>query len=381
MRTYHQRWIAWAASIALLLAAIAILLTQQPVASAGSDPARPGNRARATPTAPRATVDPFPATTSMTDTVMAVVQEYEQRRANRTLADAWPVKIAAQESRLFLPHIRTHYIVVVPPTPTATMTSEPPTPTATNIPPTVTPTSTTPPPTWTPEPAPVPADVATTLWPSPSIRVARNGTLAYEIRVKNYGEGEAGGNSVRLPYNKQQMTVVDSRFNKPGDWVSELADDHVTVTFGRISPGEYRTATIIFRVNGWLPDNTVIHMRATAAWSDGAGGGSTRTNWAPILVSPANASAGWVWTEVDPLGGWPGTNHRFFSDRFIPGEGIVTWINTPGGVKPLDLRGTADRDGRVTLDFRSSGLPAGTYSLVLYGARSNLTGVATFYVW
>lgn len=49
----------------------------------------------------------------------------------------------------------------------------------------------TPSPTPRPGPAPKPADIAVTLWPAPSIRVARGGALAYEIRVKNYGDGDA----------------------------------------------------------------------------------------------------------------------------------------------------------------------------------------------
>ena len=67
--------------------------------------------------------------------------------------------------------------------------------------------------------------------------------------------------------------------------------------------------------------------------------------------------------------------------RFIPGEGIYTWLNTPDGVKGLELRGVADQLGRVWLDFPSTGLRPGTYQIVAYGARSNLTGVATFYIW
>lgn len=72
--------------------------------------------------------------------------------------------------------------------------------------------------------------------------------------------------------------------------------------------------------------------------------------------------------------------HRFFTDRFIPGEGIIPWLNTPSGVKPLDVRATADSYGRVRLDLASTGLAPGNYGLVLYGARSNLTAVAGFTV-
>jgi hypothetical protein len=210
-------------------------------------------------------------------------------------------------------------------------------------------------------------------------------TLEYELRAKNYGKGSANVDRVTLPFDRNQLTVETAVFSeegkKQGDWVSESTSDHVTVNFNNIASGELRTATIIFRVKSGLADGAVISIRATTDWSDDRGGGSWGSNWAPILVGKSNDSAPWVWLTVEPLGGYAGTSHRFFSDRFIPGEGVVTWLNTPSGVRALDLKGVADGSGRVTLDFRSTNLTPGTYSLVVYGARSNLTAIATFYVW
>jgi hypothetical protein len=59
---------------------------------------------------------------------------------------------------------------------------------------------------------------------------------------------------------------------------------------------------------------------------------------------------------------------------------VIAWLNTPSGVKPLELRGTADIYGRVSLSFSSAGLASGNYGLVAYGARSGLTAVAGFTV-
>jgi hypothetical protein len=240
------------------------------------------------------------------------------------------------------------------------------------------------PPAPTPTPTPRPskrADMTLTIWPSPSIIVARGATLAYELRVRNCGEGPAHGARVTLPYTWEQLTPIDSRFSDTGDWVSEVADDYVDVNFGPFAAGEARTGTIVFRVSNWLPDRTVISMRATYEWSDNRNGGGWRSNWAPVLIGGGNESAPWVWLAVDPLGGFPGTTHHFFTDRFIPSEQIYTWLNTPDGVKPLSLRGEADLMGRVWIDVESSGLRPGSYQLVLYGGRSRLTAVATFIVW
>jgi hypothetical protein len=304
-----------------------------------------------TPQPPTATGEyvapnPFPRTDTMTDTIQSVLDSYKQRGL---VGEAEPVALPSQGMLVLLPQIMT-------------LASDPSDPTP------------------TPEPNPEPADVAVTIWPAPSIRVARGGTLAYEIRIKNYGDGDAESIQARLPYDKNQIVVTGSKFENSGDWVSELKDDHVTVTFGPLKAGKARAATLYFHVNGTLFENTVISERASFSWSGEGGHGGGTSNWAPLLVGSSNDSAPWVWTTVDPVSGLAGTTHHFFSDRFIPGEGIITWINTPDGVEPLDLRGQADLMGRVWIDFKSNFRRAGTYSLVLYGARSNLTGVATFYV-
>ncbi|HET9221930.1 MAG TPA: hypothetical protein VFO07_05465, partial [Roseiflexaceae bacterium] len=305
----------------------------------------------------RPTPDPFPASDTITETIESVLAAYNQAQLQAG-AGARPVPVQSTNSLIYLSH-------VAGPQPTAAPGPEP---------------TPTPSPTPRPEPPPPPADVAVTLWPAPSIRVARDGTLAYEMRVRNYGDGAAEQIQVRLPYDRQRLTVTSSKFNDPSDWVSELKDDHVTVTFGRLSADKSRTATIFFRVNRTLPDNTVLTMRASYTWNGEQSDGHGSSNWAPVLVGGGNDSAPWVWVQVDPFAGRAGTTHHFFSDRFIPGEGVVTWLNTPDGVKPLDLRGVADPMGRIWLDFKSSGLRPASYQIVLYGARSNLTGVASFNV-
>lgn len=224
------------------------------------------------------------------------------------------------------------------------------------------------------------ADVAITLWPTPSIFVARDATLSYELRIRNYGRAATSRASVTLPYVKQQMTVIGSQFSTSGDWVSEVTDNHVTVTLAPIVASTERTAKLLFRVNGTLPNNTVINMRATYRWEDARGSGEWRTNWAPVLVGNGNESAPWAWMEVNPMSGSSGTRFHVYTDRFIPQEGVIVWLNTPSGTRPTALRAIADQYGRACVDFASRGLPPGTYSLVLYGARSQLIAIARFYV-
>jgi hypothetical protein len=209
----------------------------------------------------------------------------------------------------------------------------------------------------------------------------RDATLSYEVRVINHGQGNVSGVQVKLPYNRQQTTLVGTQFVVgSGDWVSNIGTDSITVNFGPLAPGAKRTGKLNYRVATTLANDTVISVRAAASWSDDRAGGNGATNWAPVLVGAGTANSAYVWMAVSPATGKAGTMHQFFTDRFIPGEGVIAWLNTPSGVKPLDLRGTADTYGRVSLSFSSVGLAAGNYSLVAYGARSNLTAVTGFTV-
>lgn len=234
----------------------------------------------------------------------------------------------------------------------------------------------------TPTPRPgIPADVAVTVWPKPSIWVARGAVLEYELRIKNHGKGDARSTTVQLPFNPAHMSVGYSGLDaKAGDYVSQVKRDSVTVTFGPLDAGKARSGKLFFRVNGSLAHATVLSMRSNYSWRDANVGGGQRGNWAPVLVGSGPADAQYAWVEVKPAMGPAGTQHRFFSDRFLPGETVTTWLNTARGVQALDLRGVANADGSVTLIYASKGLARGNYQMVLYGQRSGLTGVAAFVV-
>lgn len=236
-----------------------------------------------------------------------------------------------------------------------------------------------------PEPTPVPpppgADVTAVTWPEPSIRVGRGMTLTYEIRAYNDGKGDASSTTVVIPYNRNHILPIASRFDRAaGDWVSELTPTQITVTFGRLGSGKMRSGFIDFRVSNALATNTAIETRSTFRWSDEDRGGNGRSNWAPVLVGGGNDTAPFVWLIVEPVRGTAAETRTFFSDRFVPGENVVTWLNTPRGVKPLNVAAAADPSGRVWLTYRPSDLTPGTYQIVAHGTRSRLTGVVSFVV-
>lgn len=244
------------------------------------------------------------------------------------------------------------------------------------------------PPTPTPQPAPAaPADVAVTIWPKPSIWVARGAILEYEIRLANYGRGAASQTTVVFPINRAQVSQFSTSLDsKAGDWVRSVDEKSITIVFGKLDSGARRSGKLFMRVNANLPlpspsqPPVLIDTRASYTFRDGASGGGQRTNWAPVLVGNGPSDAPYIWVWVTPDRGPAGTRHSFFTNRFLPGEGVTTWLNTPWGVQPLSLRGTANGEGIVELVLNSAGLARGTYQIVLYGQRSGLTGVASFIV-
>ncbi len=248
----------------------------------------------------------------------------------------------------------------------------------------------TPTPTPTPEPEPEPgtaADVVVTIWPKPSIWVARGAILEYEFRLVNYGRGTARETVVTFPINRAQVYGFYTSLNsQAGDWVRSVDQSSITVVFGPLDPGARRSGKLFMRVNENLPlpsptqPPVLIDTRASYTFRDDARGGGQRTNWAPVLVGYGPSDAPYIWVQRTPERGPAGTRFAFFTNRLLPGEVVTTWLNTPSGVQALSLRGTTNSEGSVELVLSSSGLSRGAYQIVLYGQRSNLTGVASFVV-
>lgn len=226
------------------------------------------------------------------------------------------------------------------------------------------------------------ANVTVVAWPTPSIRVARDGILSYELRLYNDGAGSASGTKVTLAFDPAQLTPIGSDLDRgAGDWVSEVRSNAVVVSFGKLGDKQSRVGYVYFRVGRFLADNTVLSVRPAYTWSDARGTSERSGNWAPVLVGGGNDGGAYVWMIVQPVSGLPGELRTFYSNRFAPGETVTAWLNAPGGVVALNLTETADEVGQVWLDYRPSRLAPGTYQLVVYGNRSRLVGVATFVVW
>lgn len=229
-----------------------------------------------------------------------------------------------------------------------------------------------------PDPAPAPpprADVAVTIRPEPSIRVARSSQLTYRIFVRNYGTLGADSVVVELPHDPALIDLTNFAAEGAGDFVSADEPGRTEVTFGPVAAGERRTATLLYVVSGTAPDDTVISVRANYSYEAAEDGGG-RSNWAPVLIGSFSNTSRYVFLAVTPSQAPVGTIVSVFSDRFIPYEPVVAWLDTTTGIEPLEVDLAADAFGRVSFGLPTRDLAPGTYEVVLYGQRSRLTGVS-----
>lgn len=227
----------------------------------------------------------------------------------------------------------------------------------------------------------LPSEIAVTIRPEPSILVTRGEIITYTIRLKNDSSADADYIQVTLPFDPAQLTLLDVHFTQETDWVTARKQDRITLMFRNLERGKVITADVSLRVANDLPNGTVINMWARYQWGDGTSGENDKmSNAAPLVVADSPVSAPWTWMVVDPPRGTAQSQFGFFSDRFLPQEPVVFWLNTPDGPRAMDKIGTVDLNGRLWFDYGAAGLQPGSYQMVAYGKRSEIIAVVTFIV-
>jgi hypothetical protein len=207
--------------------------------------------------------------------------------------------------------------------------------------------------------------------------VSRGERLEYKFTVENWTEMDILRTEIRLPYNTDILTPVDSQLNDEDDWISQASEGQVTVVFGEIEDDESRSIIVEFTINPNTPDSTELKVQAEYDWYSINRSGSGETGDLEVIILNPNAQPS---ATITPQAGPPGTVYQITANRFWPSETVVTWLNTPNGVKDLDLYAEADNPGRVELTFDSSGLAPGDYSMVLHGTESDHERVVPFTV-
>ncbi len=234
--------------------------------------------------------------------------------------------------------------------------------------------------------ADVPTTVYVVLLPDPNIAVVPGGQVEYTLRAANVGEDDASFVFASLSYDPEQLTLLGTRFEDERDWVSDRSmvagREEVEVTFLDLGDGESRAATLVMQVNETLPQGSVISAFGKFTWIDINGQRIYRTtNAAPVLVSLGNASSPQVWMGVEPQVAPRNTIQSFYSDRFLPNETVVFWLNRSDGTSvELNRETRVDESGYFTLSFDNSVLVPGDYQMVAAGRNSGLTAFVDFTV-
>jgi hypothetical protein len=225
------------------------------------------------------------------------------------------------------------------------------------------------------------SSLVVTIWPTPSVQVARGDVLTYQVLVKNFDRTSKSNVRIYIPYDANQLTIMNAEFTEGSDgWVSELSPVHVLVTFPEIGGGQSYVATISTRVANNLPDDTVITTWPSYSWSDSRTQSAPKSaNAAPVVVGASNIASPFVWMAAQPQSGTQATTFNFFSDRFMPFEPVQSAIVLPDGTTyDIELRGRADDHGRIWLGLEGRWLQPGSYELEVRGLASNLRARAPF---
>jgi hypothetical protein len=201
-------------------------------------------------------------------------------------------------------------------------------------------------------------------------------TLRYEITVENWTDYELVRVDVKIPYNTELLTPSGSHVNDEDDWVSKASEGDLVMTFGRIEDDEDRSAIIELAVDPNAPDNTEIDHRADYVWySETDSDSGTTEDFEALIRNPTVQPSASITPEAGPAG----TVFQVQATRFAADEPVITWLNLPGGgVQELDLHGLTDDQGTIRLQYDSSGLAPGAYSMVMYGKESERERVVGF---
>ena len=224
-----------------------------------------------------------------------------------------------------------------------------------------------------------------------SLQLNPGDTLSVKVRVTNPFTSTLSKTTVKLAYDSGQLTPIDSDFHQDSDWVSDLSDSRVTLTFKDIGAGKSRSGKILFRVNQPVPGNTSIDLHAKFNWSVDAttsspskhGSGSTDGDQ-PLIVAPdgvltdPNVIDSAPQAAIEPRSGASGTQFRAHASGFAGGEKISIWLNTLDGVAAVPHDLVANANGEVWPEFSSNNLAPGRYGLVIYGQESTQTLVVPF---
>ena len=209
------------------------------------------------------------------------------------------------------------------------------------------------------------------------------------ISMRNDGRTEARGITLRVPFDPAIADFFTFAIDTGrGDRFLGVSNgNNVGLEINRpIVAGQTYAVSLWFTIRSRASAGQVLRLASDFTFGTRSG----RTNLVTVHVLNSGEIAGGYCgpfrgvdgrMSVSPESGPSGTRFSFSSECFLPGEEVVTWLNTPGGVQPLALRDRADSRGRVAFQLDSRSLaPADSYGLVASGRTSGLQVLGPFIV-
>jgi hypothetical protein len=234
-----------------------------------------------------------------------------------------------------------------------------------------------------------PADLIAQLRVTPD-RVAANNPdnlITFSFTVKNMGQGEASFITLDFPIDPD-LVVGYASFVNPKAWVKSVTTDTLFISLPPLKQNEVITGTITFqpKTEPAPAIGNQLFVRYKVRYDDPSGAGKWRLSNAVALEFGAPGS------NHDVSGGaiqllapanvnlTVGATQTFKADFFIPNELINVWLTRPDGTSVALTGGQADALGNFDGVLNTTGLTPGTYTLAIYGNRSEVTGSAVLVV-
>jgi uncharacterized repeat protein (TIGR01451 family) len=226
-----------------------------------------------------------------------------------------------------------------------------------------------------------PADLIPQLRVTPDRVAAKDefNEISYTFKLKNVGLGTAGYLGIELPVDPN-LVIGYTKFANPRVYVTTVTTTTVSISLPPLNYNEVVTGTVIFRPKAGAQVGAKVFTRYKVHYDDPTGVGMLRQSNAVAFVIGAAGSNRDVSKGVIQLLGpdnasqKAGSSQTFTANFFIPDEQVSAWITRPDG-KSIPLgNGRADQYGNYSLQIKTAGLAPGTYSVAIYGQRSEVTG-------
>jgi hypothetical protein len=202
--------------------------------------------------------------------------------------------------------------------------------------------------------------------------------ITFSFKVKNIGQGTANSLRVELPIDPS-LVVGYGSFADPRVWVSAVTSNKVVVSLPPLAYNQEVSGKVVFRPSPSATPGSKISLKYLLRFDDPAGAGKTLLSNGQsftFAASSRDASGGTVqYLTPDVATANVGDNLVVVGEFFLPDEFVSAWYTDSNGQGVALGMFRADSNGKSSLTLATKNLAAGSYVVVLYGNRSEVTGI------